>query len=142
VILAAAMDQRKASARFYGFENTLWELPSSEGLRRRLSIPQLQLFAGFVWAKERGPNKCPVVRPLPKINPQTGKKNLTSYYWPDWKPGGGTIHLLPKHRNVGSVLHEIAHALGRRDKLTHGPAFRKRCLELYKAYGDWSGSVG
>lgn len=121
------MNQRKASARYYLFENILFETTGFARLRERKSIAELQLLTGLVWARERGRGQCPVVRPK--------RKNDTSYFY------DGTIHLVPKHRNAGVLLHEIAHALGARDKLTHGPAFRKRCIRLYKLYGDWNGTV-
>lgn len=121
------MNQRKTSTRYYLFEDVLWEVPSFAQLRQRRSIAQLQLLAGLVWAREKGKGKCPLVRP--KI------RNDASYYC------DGVIHLVPKHRSVGGLLHEMAHALGPRDRLTHGPAFRRRCFRLYKTYGDWNGEV-
>lgn len=121
------MNQRKASARYYLFEDLVWTTPGFAPLRQRRSIHDLQLLAGLVWARERGRGKCPLVRPK--------TRNDTSYFLE------GTIHLVPKHRNAGALLHEMAHALGSRDKLDHGPAFRNRCIRLYKTYGDWSGEI-
>ncbi len=122
------MNQRKASARYYLFEDLLWETPAFAGLRACRPMEELQFLATLVWLREaRGGTSCPLV--LPK------RRNDYSYYC------DGTIHLARKHRSVGGVLHELAHALGSRDKLTHGPAFRKRCFHLYKTYGDWNGNV-
>lgn len=70
---------------------------------------------------------CPRIEPL--------LSGRTSYFI------DGKIRLLRKHRDVGTLLHELAHALGNRDKYTHGPAFRSRCLRLFKQYGDWNGEV-
>lgn len=121
------MNQRKVSARYYLFEDLLWEAPSFVTLKRCCSIHSLQLLAGLVWAREGGNGNCPIVR--------SKARNDYSYHC------GGTIHLARRHRCVGGLLHEIAHALGPNDKLTHGPAFRKRCIHLYKVYGEWSGDV-
>lgn len=121
------MNQRKTSARYYLFEDLLWETPGFAHLRQRRSIHDLQLLAGLVWAREGGRGKCPVVR--------SKARNDVSYYC------DGTIHLIRKHRSIGGLLHELAHALGPNDKLTHGPAFRERCIRLYKLYGEWSGNV-
>ena len=121
------MNQRKASARYYLFEDLLWETPSFAHLRKRRALSDLQLLAGLVWARERGKGKCPLVR---------GKETNDYSYYCD-----GVIHLARKHRSIGGLLHEMAHAMGHTDKLTHGPAFRKRCFRLYKAYGEWSGQV-
>lgn len=123
----AEMNQRKTSARYYLFEDMLWETASFAHLRRQRSMHELQLVAGLVWARERGKGKCPVIRAKPR--------NDASYYC------DGVIHLARKHRSVGGLLHEMAHALGPNDKLTHGPAFRRRCFRLYRMYGDWSGNV-
>lgn len=121
------MNQRKASTRYYLFEDVLWETPAFANLRRCQPMGDLQLLAGLVWAREKGRGKCPVVR---------GKaRNDYSYHC------GGVIALARKHRSIGGLLHELAHALGPNDKLTHGPAFRKRCFRLYRTYGEWSGNV-
>lgn len=122
------MNQRKTSARYYLFEDVIWENPSFAHLKRRRAMSELQVLAGLVWACE-GTGECPVIK--------ARRKNDASYYW--WP--NRTIHLAPKHRSVGGLLHELAHALGVHDKLSHGPAFRSRCLRLYKLYGDWSGQV-
>jgi hypothetical protein len=121
------MNQRKTSTRYYLFEDMLWETPAFAHLRQRQSMHNLQLLAGLVWARECGKGKCPVIRSKPK--------NDYSYHCDH------TIHLARKHRSIGGLLHEMAHALGANDKLTHGPAFRKRCFHLYKTYGEWSGNV-
>jgi hypothetical protein len=123
------VNQRKVSARYYLFEEVVEATPGFANLRRRVPIDRLQLLAGLVWAREGGKGSCPPIIPLNKRN---GKY---SYFL------NGKIRLLPKHRNIGSLLHELAHALGTRDKLTHGPAFRARCLRLFKEYGEWSGKV-
>jgi hypothetical protein len=125
--MLTAARQRKMSARYYLFEDVLWEAPSFTHLRKRQSIPNLQLLAGLVWAREGGIGTCPVVR--------SKGKNDYSYFM------DRTIHLARKHRSLGGLLHEIAHALGPNDKLAHGPAFRRRCIRLYKVYGEWSGDV-
>lgn len=121
------MDQSKTSERYYLFEDVLWETESFANLRRIQPLHDLQLLAGLVWAREKARGQCPVVRPR--------RRNDYSYHC------DGTIHLAPKHRCLGGLLHEMSHALGSRDKLTHGPAFRRRCIHLYKTYGEWSGEV-
>lgn len=132
--LDAGTRQRKESVRFYSFEDLLFEFEGCEVLKRRMSITQLQLCAGYVWAREgRSPETCPVIRPR--------RQPDSSYWWPGEAGGRDTIHLIQKHRSLGGLLHELAHALGRRDKLNHGPAFRKRCLRLYAEYGDWNGRI-
>jgi hypothetical protein len=123
------MNQRKATRRFYGFEDTLWDMPAFSHLRKRRPLAQLQLLAGLVWAREHGKGKCPLVE-----HRWIGD---TSYYVYDQRK----VQLVAKHQSVGGLLHELAHALGVNDKLEHGPAFRKRCLRLYKTYGDWNGEV-
>lgn len=122
------MNQRKATSRFYGFEAVIEEMPGFAHLRRLRSISDLQLLAGIVWAAE-GRGKCPLVRTRQRY------KDGASYYL------DGKIHLIPKHQNIGGLLHEIAHALGVNDKLAHGPAFRKRCIHLYRLYGEWNGEI-
>lgn len=125
------MNQSKVSARYYLFEEVIEESPGFAALRTQRSMADLAMLAGIVWANEGGaPGKCPILKTRPK--------NDTSYFEAG-KPG--TICLAPKHQNIGGLLHEMAHALGTRDKLTHGPAFRKRCLRFYKDYGGWSGEV-
>ncbi len=121
------MNQRKASARFYLFEDVLWETGEFSHLRRRRSITDLQLLAGLVWKAEKGRGECPLIR--------SKQTNDYSYFL------DRTIHLARKHKSIGGLLHEMAHALGPFDKLAHGPAFRKRCFHLYKTYGEWSGKV-
>lgn len=121
------MNQRKATADFYGFENTMRSMSAFAELRRRRSLAQLQLCAGYVWAREGGRGKCPIVRTIYSVD--------RSYFQ------AGVIYLLPVDWTVEVLLHEIAHALGTRDKLTHGPAFQRRCLHLYKTYGEWDGRV-
>lgn len=123
------MNQRNATARFVGFEDVIWHTPGFARLKARRRIADLQLLAGLVWAREKGRGKCPTVLPI-----CDGKAS-----W--WVAGKREIQLVPAHRSIGGVLHELAHALGPNDKLDHGPAFRKRCIHLYKTYGDWSGAV-
>lgn len=125
------MNQRKVSARYYLFEDVLWEVPSFAGLKRQVPIGDLQLYAGYVWARESGPGSCPVVKPR-------RAKNDTSYFL---HGNPGSIHLIAKHQNLGGLLHELAHGLGPNDKLSHGPAFRRRCMRLYQEYGGWDGRV-
>lgn len=131
--LTVAAKQRKQSIKVYGFEDLLFEFDGCETLKRRMPIAQLQLCAGYVWAREGEKRKCPVVRPK--------AKNDFSQWHSGASDEGGTIYLTPKHRNLGGLLHEMAHALGRKDKYHHGPAFVKRCLRLYSFYGDWDGRV-
>lgn len=121
------MNERKTTARYYHFEDTIWETPGFANLKRVLSVGAMQLYAGLIWSREGGRGPCPLVRPR--------RSKDHSYFL------AGVIHLAKKHRNLGGLLHEIAHALGTRDKLTHGPAFQKRCVRLYKTYGDWNGVV-
>lgn len=120
----------KVTRRFYGFEALLESLPGFEPLRRARAIADLQLAAGYVWAREGGKGKCPIVRPRPSSD-----HSYCAYGPPV------SIHLARKHRNLATLLHELAHALGTRDKLDHGPAFRKRCIRLYREYGGWDGEV-
>jgi hypothetical protein len=124
------LKQHKATREFYGFEGVIEKMPAFAHLRKLRAIADLQLLAGLVWAREGGKGKCPLVE-----HRWTGD---TSYYLyrPDHK-----IQLVAKHRNFAGLLHELAHALGTYDKIEHGPAFRKRCLRLYKTYGDWNGIV-
>ena len=123
------MNQSKASARYYLFEDVLWETSAFAHLKKRRPMTELQLLAAFVWAREGGKAACPTVT--------ARRQNDASHYYHPTR----TIHLAPKHRGAGGLLHELAHALGTHDKLTHGPAFRDRCLRLYRMYGDWSGCV-
>jgi hypothetical protein len=98
-------------------------------------VNDLQLYAGYVWAREKGSGPCPIVR-------ARRAKNDTSYYLgSDIRGKAGQINLIAKHQNLGGLLHELAHALGHKDKLTHGPAFRQRCARMYREYGDWDGQV-
>jgi hypothetical protein len=72
------------------------------------------------------------------------RRKADDYSHYEFTPGSrkrGVIHLTRQHQNIGGLLHELAHALGHRDKLTHGPAFRRRCIRLYRTYGDWDGVV-
>lgn len=128
-----SVKQARTTARYYGFEKVLETMPGFAKLMKRRSIADLQLFAGYVWAREGGKGQCPLVRTKWV---QEEKKSWSAYHW-----GTRTIHLLPRHHDLYSLLHELAHALGNRDKLTHGPAFRQRCIRLYKTYGDWNGVV-
>lgn len=128
------MNQRKVSARYYLFEDVLWELPGFAGLKQTVSIVDLQMYAGYVWAREGGKGQCPVIH-------ARRHKRDTSYFEAPWQGKPGSIRLVAKHQNLGGLLHEISHALGMRDKLTHGPAFRRRCSRLYQEYGGWDGKV-
>jgi hypothetical protein len=121
------MNQRKVSTRYYLFEDMLWETSGFASLKKFRPMAELQLLAGLVWAREKGRGKCPIIR--------AKLRNDYSYHC------DGVIHLARKHRSVGGLLHEMAHALGPNDKLTHGPTFRRRCFRLYKTYGEWNGSV-
>jgi hypothetical protein len=123
------MNQRNATARFIGFEDVIWQTPGFAHLKQRRKVADLQILAGLVWARERGKGKCPTVKPIPD-----GKCS-----W--WVEAKREVQLVPAHRSVGGLLHELAHALGVRDKYDHGPAFQRRCLRLYKTYGDWSGAI-
>jgi hypothetical protein len=126
------VNQRKTSARYYLFEELLEQTDEFAPLRRRASLASLQCLAALVWVREGRAGSAPTV----KIR----RSNKSSHYL--YSPGTtGTIHLASKHLNAGALLHEMAHALGHHDKLTHGPAFQKRCLRLYREYGDWSGQV-
>lgn len=128
------MNQSKASARYYLFEEMLEETASFANLKKRTSLANLQLLAGLVWAREGGRGECPAIR--------RSRTNEYSHYefFPGSRKAGG-IFLARNHRTIGALLHELAHALGHRDKLTHGPAFRKRVIHLYKTYGGWSGEI-
>lgn len=121
------MNQRKASARYYLFEDVLWETPGFARVKQIRPIAELQVLAALVWARE-GKGACPEVR-------ARDHKDHSYYEY------GGHIYLARAHRSIGGVLHELAHALGPNDKLTHGPAFRARCMRLYEMYGDWNGRI-
>lgn len=128
------MDQRKASARYYLFEDIVWETPSFADLKKLRPLKELQLLACLIWVREKGPGPCPSVRAI-------GNKPCSDYLTSGQRGVGGVISLAKQHQSLGGLLHEIAHALGPNDKLTHGPAFRKRCTRLYKDYGGWSGEI-
>lgn len=121
------MNQRKASARYYLFEDVIWEVPSFAPLTKRKPIRELRYLAAWTWIRENGKGPVPRVR--------ARKANDHSYYQ------DGVVALARKHCSVAGLLHELAHALGHHDKLAHGPAFRKRCFRLYQQYGGWNGKV-
>lgn len=126
------MNQSEVSKRYYHFEKILEDTAEFAHLRKRMSLGRLQCLAGLVWAREGGRGQCPPVR---------GRRatDFSQYLYTPGSGETGVIHLVPKHQNAAGLLHEMAHALGHRDKLTHGRAFRNRCLRLYREYGDWSG---
>jgi hypothetical protein len=128
------MDQQKTSARYYLFEDLVWETPAFAELRRIRRLAELQLLAGLVWARERGCGPCPVVR-------SSRTKSFSDFTSSGKRGKPGAVSLTMEHQSLGGLLHEIAHALGPHDKLTHGPAFRRRCTHLYKMYGGWSGEI-
>ncbi len=123
------MNPSKVTRRFYGFESVLESMPGFAKLRQVRSIADLQGYAGYVWAREMGRGKCPVVLP----------RDHKDHSWYDYEKK--EVLLARAHRNLGGLLHELAHALGVFDKLAHGPAFTKRCLRLYREYGEWDGRV-
>lgn len=128
------MNQSKASARYYMFEEMLEETPGFAHMKKRAPMANLQMLAAVVWANEGGRGKCPAIK--------TRRQNDYSHY--EYVPGSGktgTVFLTRKHQNLCGLLHELAHALGHRDKLTHGPKFRARCMHLYKLYGGWTGEI-
>lgn len=120
--------EAKVTLTFYLFEKTLEALPNFKHLCKKRKILELQVLADLVWLAENGRGAVPVV------SAASGPK---SHFWHEERK----ITLIPKHRNAAGVLHEMAHALGVRDKQAHGPAFRTRCLRLYRDYGDWDGTV-
>lgn len=122
-------NEQTTSARYYLFEELLYETSSFTLLKQTRSVHDLQLLAGLVWAREGGKGPCPLVLP------RRSKKDDYSYF------KDGKILLASHHHTFASLLHELAHALGSSDKLTHGPAFRRRCIHLYKTYGEWNGEV-
>lgn len=124
------MNQRKTTRRFYDFEEIVWIAPSFTALKRTASIDDLQALAALVWQAEGGKG------PPPTVHRRKPRTKFSFYVYDD-----NEIHLAPKHQHLGGMLHEMAHALGRHDKLTHGPAFRRRCLRLYRVYGGWDGQV-
>lgn len=126
------MNQSKISARYYRFEELLEATPEFSHLRRRMSMGRLQCLAALVWAREGGKGQCPAVK-------LRRSQEYSHYIYVPGSKKTGEIHLAAKHRNAAGVLHEMAHALGHRDRFTHGPAFQARCLRLYRDYGDWSG---
>lgn len=128
------MNQRKVSGRYYLFEDLLWEAVSFAPLRKKKAMGELQLLAGLVWAKEDGPGPCPLVIGI-------GKAPASTFTFSGKRGVAGVVRLASHHQGLGGLLHELAHALGTHDKLTHGPAFRNRVMRLYKVYGGWSGEV-
>lgn len=128
------MNQRKVSARYYLFEQVLEQTPGFAALRRRRTMAWLRRLAERVWTMEGARGKCPVVQPRAALD-------CSNYVYTPGAGESGVISLAPKHRNSGGLLHEMAHALGHYDKYAHGPAFRRRCLRLYKDYGHWNGEV-
>ena len=126
----APVNQRKTTARFYAFEDLVWTMPGFAHLKQPVSIADLQALAALVWKAEGGKGAPPTVH---RRAPRT---KVSHYCYDDHE-----IHLAPKHQNLGGLLHEVAHALGRHDKLTHGPAFRRRCMRLYHEYGAWDGKA-
>lgn len=126
---------RRISERFWHFEEVLSESPGFAVLKSGpLSLFCLQLYADLIWKHERGVGPPPVVKGR--------RQNNESVYTSPKRPGEpATIQLCPSDRTLWGLLHEIAHALGPQDKLDHGPAFRRRCIRLYKFYGGWSGQV-
>lgn len=128
------MNQRKVSGRYYLFEDVLWEAESFAPLRVKKPIAELEMLACLVWAKEGGKGPCPIVRSI-------GKAPASDYTSSGQRGVAGVIRLASKHQSLGGLLHELAHALGHNDKLTHGPAFRTRAMRLYKTYGGWSGEI-
>lgn len=93
------------------------------------SMAQLQRLAGYVWRAER------LTAPAPRVVAGQGiwheAHTCQSYYW-----STGNVIVLARHQRTAAVLlHELAHAMGARDKLHHGPAFTRRVLYLYARYG-------
>jgi hypothetical protein len=130
----ADMNQRKASAHYYLLDDMLLESRGCANLRKRRPLSELQLLAGLVWARERGPTRCPVVQ-------RQRHQSYSEYCWPSKRGDGGIVRLIREHLCCSGLLHELAHGLGPNDKLEHGPAFRRRCIHLYKLYGDWNGEI-
>src|SRR4051812_26219269 len=94
------MNQRKVSARYYLFEDLIWELPGFAALKRTVPIDNLQLYAGYVWAREGAKAPCPVVR-------TRRAKNDASFYEAPWNGRPGNIRLggrVAHHRNHRRLL--------------------------------------
>jgi hypothetical protein len=128
------MNQSKVSARYYLFEDVLWEADSFAPLRVKKPLRELVALAELVWVTEGGKGPCPAVRGI-------GNASASDFTTSGKRGVAGVIRLASKHQSLGGLLHELAHALGPNDKLTHGPAFRKRAIRLYKVYGGWSGAI-
>ena len=128
------MNQSKVSERYYLYEDVLWEAPSFKPLKAKKRIRDLVALAELVWVTERGKGPCPTVRGI-------GLAPASDFTYPTKRGAPGRIRLAKQHQSLGGLLHELAHALGPNDKLTHGPAFRKRATHLYKVYGGWSGEI-
>lgn len=121
------MSQAHASRRAYAFNRGLLEL--SPYLREDRPIAHLRSLSTVVWRRE-----ARLKHAAPKIVAGAGwdlgpKWGLTSY------SQKGLIVLTRDQRNIGVLLHELAHALGPHDKLTHGPAFIERLVRLLHLYG-------
>jgi hypothetical protein len=121
------MNGRLATRKFYAFDRRLAWLVEWSGY---LTIPQLQRLAAYVWAAER--QRGPVPRVVAGRGILWGGSRLSYYRRDDPVP---RIELSRHQRDVGTLLHELAHAMGPWDKLDHGPAFTARCFHLYLLYG-------
>lgn len=128
------MNQSKVSERYYLFEDVLWEAVSFAPLIEKKPMAELVALASLVWAAEGGKGPCPIVRGI-------GKAEASDWTASPKRGVPSVIRLASRHQSLGGLLHELAHALGPHDKLTHGPAFRKRAMHLYKVYGGWNGEI-
>lgn len=115
--------------RIYRWELTHLRVSDTPYLGWERSIDELRAMTARIWRHE-----APAATPMPAVvagRGCIGSSSLLSFY----EPNQHRIVLCRQQRNFGVLLHEIAHALGPRDRISHGPAFIDRVLGLYVQYG-------
>ena len=118
------MKHRNHTRRFYGFDRLMAYTPLP--IWRDRPMAELQRLASHVWCAERQRGPCP--RVVAGRGVLVGSGGLVSYQ-------SGPLIVLARHqRNLGTLLHELAHAMTR-GGYEHGPAFTRRALYLYEQYG-------
>lgn len=122
------MNASLASRRAYAFQWRLQKL--SPHLRRDRPMAELQRLTAYVWSAERS------TLPMPRVVAGDGWRHpvwgLTSYCDTNLR----RIVLCRDNRNIGVLIHELAHALGPWDKVIHGQAFLARQFRLLETYGS------
>lgn len=89
--------------RLYKLEGDLYGKKKFREITKQQSLTTLQQLARKIW-KEEGCKKQ-----LPEIRFGKGTNHGPSYYsWCD----GETIELAPKQRDILTLIHELAHAMG------------------------------